>query len=504
MKKFLLFFIPVIITLLLYSCYDNPAENPLGNMPPKTSVFLNPDSTISSQPSRIHLHWTGDDPDGLIIGFYFSWDGITWTFTSQNDSVFALQIGAVDTNYTFKVSAVDNGGNGIYDNNIFQNNISFGNEPFIDKNGNNVYDAGEPFADIGLIDPQPASINMPIKNSAPVISWNTLSFVPDTSYPVMSFGWDAADLDGENTIEHINIALNDTNNSVTINGAVRTITLRVVDYLNPLADILIDGNPNNLAAVKLSGILLDSDNKFYVQAVDISGAKSEFISLPGEGKNWYVKKPKSDFILIDDYGTIDDAGSFYYKMFDSLGLKEKHDLYDFKKNLPPFLNVTFLETVKLFKYVFWYSDTNPSLDLAVGTVQKFLDGGGKIFFSMQFPSSVDLTVLQGFLPIISDSSSSRSTIFSNVLISANNTAPEYPDLVTSLNIFRPRSFYLNSIGVKPIYYFPNNELKGFIGFENNSQSLFFLGLPLHRLNGGNANVKSLLNKVLFEDFGLTP
>ncbi|NCS89990.1 MAG: hypothetical protein GW789_14830, partial [Ignavibacteria bacterium] len=61
MKKFLLFFIPVIFAVLLYSCYDNPVENPLGNMPPKTSVFLNPDSTISSQPSRIHLHWTGDD-----------------------------------------------------------------------------------------------------------------------------------------------------------------------------------------------------------------------------------------------------------------------------------------------------------------------------------------------------------------------------------------------------------------------------------------------------------
>ncbi|MBZ0198844.1 MAG: hypothetical protein K8H86_03185 [Ignavibacteriaceae bacterium] len=504
MKKFLLFFVFVIISLLLFSCYDNPADNPTGNLPPKTSIFLNPDSSVSSQPSRIHLHWSGDDPDGLIIGFYFSWDGTNWIFTSSNDSIFALQIGAVDTNYTFFVSAVDDGGNGVYDKSIIQNNINYGSEPFVDKNNNGIYDADETYTDIGLIDPNYASIKLPIKNSSPVISWNALSFVPDTSFPVMSFGWDASDLDGDNTIEHINIALNDTNQSVSINGAVRIVTLRVNNFANPLADILIDGNPNNLAGVKLPGMLLNAENKFYVQAVDISGAKSKFISLPGVDKTWYVKQPKSNFIIVDDYGTLDDAESFYYKMLDSLGLNGKYDVYNYKKNLPPYLNVTFRETVKLFKYVFWYSDTNPSLDLANGTTQKFLDGGGKIFFSMQFPSSVDLSFLQGFLPILADSSSSKSTLFSNVVISAAATAPEYPDLFTSLNIFRPRAFYLSDIGVTPVYYFPNNELKGHIGFKNSPETLFFIGLPLHRLNGGSANVKTLMNKVLLDDFGLTP
>ena len=56
----------------------------------------------------------------------------------------------------------------------------------------------------------------------------------------------------------------------------------------------------------------------------------------------------------------------------------------------------------------------------------------------------------------------------------------------------------------PIYYFPNNELKGYIGFFNNSKSLFFYGLPLSKSNGGAANVKSLLSKIFFEDFGVTP
>jgi hypothetical protein len=47
-------------------------------------------------------------------------------------------------------------------------------------------------------------------------------------------------------------------------------------------------------------------------------------------------------------------------------------------------------------------------------------------------------------------------------------------------------------------------LKGYIGFFNSVKSEFFIGLPLHRLNGGSANVKALLSKVLFEDFGLIP
>ncbi len=62
---------------------------------------------------------------------------------------------------------------------------------------------------------------------------------------------------------------------------------------------------------------------------------------------------------------------------------------------------------------------------------------------------------------------------------------------------------LNPLGGIPIYYFPNNEMKGFIGFTDLEKKLFFIGVPLNKANGGNANVKSLLNKVFFQDFGLT-
>jgi hypothetical protein len=320
----------------------------------------------------------------------------------------------------------------------------------------------------------------------------------------MSFGWEAEDLEGDETIAQINIALNDTSNLISINGSIRRITLRTKDYDDPKMEILVEGNQNNILPIRLPGLRINANNKFYIQAVDISGATSPWISLPGEGKNWYVKKPSSKLVIVDDYTSVDDAAGFYSKMMDSLGLVQSYDVYDIHTQLPPFINITFLESIKLFENVLWYSDNNPSLDLANASTQSYMDAGGKILFSIQFPQTVDLVNIQGFLPIITDSSESRTTIFGGVKISADTTQPTYPILETSTSLFRIKTFYLGSLGVIPIYYFPNSELKGYIGFSNSAKSLFFIGLPLHKINGGNANVKSLLSKVLFQDFGLSP
>ncbi len=506
-KVTIIFFI--IITFLISSCVKDVTDNPINNQPPHTGIFLYPDSTISSQPSKISVHWWGDDPDGFVVGYYFTWNGKDWSFTTSNDSLFALQIGAADTNYTFKVSAVDDGGNGVYDNDIVQNGIDYGPEPFTDKNSNGVWDKGESYTDIGLIDPNPASINFPIKNSAPVVEWDQLSVLPDTSFPVMSFGWNATDIDGDGTIQNINVVLNDTTNPaniVSLDGSIRNITIRTTDFSSssPSMEILIGGLESNIAIKKLPGLILNGDNKFFVQAVDISGAKSNFIALPGEGSTWYVKKPKGELLIVDDYATLDNAASFYDGMFsDSLNLRGKYDVYDFHNQTPPYLNVTFLQTLKLFKYVFWYTDNGPSLDLLSATTQKYIDAGGKIAFSMQFPQSIDLAAVQSFLPIRSDSSDSKTTLFVNTKISSDSTQPDYPNLVLASSIFRVKSFYLNPLGGIPIYYFPNKELKGYVGFTDLEKKLFFIGIPLQKANGGNANVKRLLSKVFFEDFGLT-
>jgi hypothetical protein len=498
------------LVILFGSCKDSVTDNPLGNKAPTTKVFLNPDSTVSKQQSTLSLHWVGDDPDGLVLGYYFSWDGVNWTFTTKNDSTFTLKIGENDSSYVFRVSAVDDKGNGVYDTDVYQNGIHYGAEPFVDANGNGKYDAGETFYDIGLIDPNPARITLPITNTAPVLTWQTLSTLPNISFPVMSFGWNVTDLDGESTVDSIRIALNDTNQYISISGSIRNITLRATDFStnSPKMDILVDGSPSNILSVKLPGLKLNDYNMFYVQAVDIAGATSGWVSsTQSKSHTWYVKKPSGKIVIVNDYAVTSDSSTarkFYDAIMDSLGLAGRYDVYDIKRDSIPFINATFYETLKLFKAALWYSDYNtPSLDLAQATVSKYLSAGGKLAFSMQFPATVDVSQLTGFLPIISDSSSYRAYVFSNTKVSATNNDSSYPDLTASATVYRIRGFYLQSVGAKPLYYFPNNELRGTIGFKNSDNSLFFIGMPLHLMNGVPGSVTTLLNKVFYTDFNLT-
>lgn len=509
MKKLLLFSILITSAIGILSCNEEGVNNPIGNQPPDTGIFLYPDSTIRPQQSRLTIHWWGDDPDGLIVGYYFSWDNVIWEFTPSNDSLFALQIGANDTTFTFYVAAVDNGGNNVYDNNITQNSIDFGPEPYVDENGNGIYDNGEFFYDIGLIDPTPAEFDLPLRNSAPTIKWSELSFLPDTSFPVMSFSWIAEDIDGEESIVSINIAMNDTINPaniIALDGGVRTVTLRTSDFStsNPSMEILIEAQEGNIHPELLPGLVLDAENKFYVQAVDISGAKSQFISLPDSGSTWYVKKPVGRLLIIDDYATNGNTAAFYAEMFNSMGLAGKFDVYDIHTQEPPFLNVTFLETIKLFDFLFWYTDNFPSLDLANFATQKYLTQGGKVAFSMQFPQSIDPVELSSFIPIIPDSIDARVSLLPGTEVASDTTDAAYPNLETTSSIFRVKSFYINPLVANPIYYYPNGELKGFTGFTNTALTEFFIALPLDKSNGGDGNVKPLLEKIFFEDFGLSP
>jgi hypothetical protein len=510
------FFISVLIVVL--SCTEEGVNNPVGNQPPDTGLFLYPDSTIRQQPSRLNVHWWGDDPDGLISGFYFMWEGIDsgWSFTTSNDSIFALPIGSSDTSYKFLAAAVDASGNGVYDNSVVQNGIDFGPEPYIDENEDSVYNDGEFFNDIGLIDPTPASLIFPIKNTPPVVAWNDLTVLPDTSFPVMTFKWDTDDLDGRESIKFINIALNDTNNFISLNGSVSLVTLRIKDLENPvpIMEILINGSDQNIFPELLPGLLLDDNNIFYVQAEDLSGAKSQMISLPDSGDTWYVKKPKGQILILDDFqGGLsgEQATIFYNQVFseiDSGSLAGKFDVYDLFNQPLPFESVTLFETIKLFDYTFWYSASNPRLDLLNLVTNRYLQSGGKIAFSMTFQNSgddftFDLSILQGFLPI-DDVSDFVTNLFAPADVVPSSPPIAYPSLKTTETIGFVRTYVPNTLVTTEIYDLVSSQMNGNVGFINNNKTEFFIGLPLHDCNGGDQNVDDLLEKVFFEEFGLIP
>lgn len=481
----------------------------VNNLKPETHLFLFTDSSISQQKSKLKVHWWGDDKDGLVIGFLIKWEGIdnNWTFTTSNDSTFALPIGTVDTSFTFLVSAIDNSGDGIFGNIIF-NDVNISNEPFTDKNGNGKYDDGEPFIDIGAIDETPAKQKFPIKNSAPEISWNKATILPNETFPAITVGWDAFDLDGNETISEIHIALNDTNNYLTINGSTRIVSLILNNNNkeNSSFKLFINGDASKEHSENLRNLLLDNYNRLFIRAVDNSGASSKFIPLPDTGRNWFVKKPKGELLIIDNYLGGQQVQSFYDNIFNEI-LTDKFDVFDIETNKLPYESITFLNTIKLFKYVFWYSDSKPSLDLTNLVTQNFLQSGGKLAFSLTFQDSSEnfnfsLPILQTFLPLEAlDTKKPLTFLFPGANIISSTNFENFPNLKTESTIAFIRTFQVSQISASKVYDLTSNQLNGEIALLNNTKNLFFIGIPLHQANA-NGNVKDLIEEIFIKQFGL--
>lgn len=507
MHKKILSYLPILLIVFVLSCDETINDNPLENKPPETSLFLYPDSSIAPQPSKLTIGWWGDDPDGLVIGFYYKWNGSDWQFTDKNEISFELQIGESDTLYRFEVIAVDNNSNGVYDNSVLRNGIEFGPEPFIDENGDNVFNSGEIYFDIGDIDPEPAYENFPIKNSAPTIEWNSLTSLPAESFPVMTLGWNVEDLDGIETIKNINIALNDTSEFISLNGDIRNITIRAEDFNsdNPLMEILTNGN---LSDIKLPGIQLDAENKIFVQVEDISGARSLFLKLPIEEEaTWFVHKPKGKVLLIDDNTKNDNSENFYKENLDNLlggTFEGNYDTWDIHKYDIPYESITFAETIKLFDALLWYSDNQPNIDLASGTINNYIQNGGKVILTTVLPHPIQVLQLQDFLPVDSLSSPIKF-LGSNVELMGDSLDSQYPDLKTTGSSIKVQTMYQSGVGAQSLYNLPDDATDGskVIALKSNDNKIYFFGLPLHECDGNEGNVKLLLEKILFDDFGLT-
>ncbi len=526
MKKILFLITGTLFIALMSSCYEDLSNNPVANKPPKTYISVFADSTISQQQSSVRLHWWADDPDGLVIGYFISIDGIKWKFTSKNDSLLSFTILGTDTSYLFRVAAVDNSGNGKYDVQLISGNINFGPEPFTDLNGNNKWDEGEPFIDCGAIDPNPATLKLPLKNSPPVIKFlvdskNNTILIPDTTFTVASFGWTISDLDGDYTIRKVFVALNDTSEKVELPPNTRFITLKAEAPFNSDivdCDIYLGTSINVPFPVKLKGLKLNQLNRFYVYCDDIAGSRSQLISMPAEGSSlkWYVKKPKGDILIIDDYGVNDNTASFYNQMMDSLNLSDRYDIWDIKLGkttstppllLPRLLSPQFLETLRLFKVIIWYTDNDPTLEPAQIAIRNYTISGGKVLFSMMFPQLFDPRGLSDFLPIDSLSPAPISVIPKNTKVNpiGDGVILNYPQLSIddgNVPVARIRTYYPNPVTSKNLYNLdlPNQPI---ISFKTSDSRIIFLGLPLSRVNGNPFNAKAFLDKVLFQEFGVT-
>lgn len=450
------------LVVVLSGCSENISDAPKPNQPPVTHLALRsaaPDS-LSPTTSRQTLHWWGDDPDGRVVGFIYTFNpqaqnlptwasnavDADWTFTAETQETFTLRLAGTDTNYTFWVKAVD---------------------------------------DQDATDPSGARQTYPIVNSSPTVEFPTGTDVPETTFTVANFTWAAADLDGDDTIARFEYALDDT-------GAATWTQL-----------------PPALTSLTLGAQagLTEGRHVFYLRAIDIAGARSRIISMPRSAQStWYVRAPRSKFLVIDDYNIADNAAGFYHAILrDLVG---DFDVWDIKRDnraLVPASSEAFARTLQLFERIFWYTDTEPNLEKAQVGVPPYLDRGGKIFMLASFQ---EFTTNQGdpldFSPVDSLGGRIARLTRNQIIAPAPPFASAgFPQLRVSASII-PNVFPLiPKISADTLYVLPPNPAlwpgTPVMGVVDGASSFVFFGIPLAAADGL-GTVRTVFDKILNDIF----
>jgi hypothetical protein len=449
------------IVLIACGCSEDFVDNPHPNQPPETFTSIFTEQELNPTISRQTIHWWGDDPDGLVVGFIYTfkesaanvttWSNDTpdpdWTFTTETEQTFTLQLSGDDTTYTFRVKSID---------------------------------------DQGAADPTPALQQFPIINSKPSVEFPVGTDVPDTTFTVASFNWRGADPDGDDTISKYQYVLDDTTNE----SAWRDLGPTASSIILLAADGLTQGR-----------------HVFYLRAVDVAGAVSNIARMPrDENDVWFVREPKSTFLVIDDYNIADNTANFYHTTLQAI--VGTFDVWDIKSNgnaLEPPSSQAFTLTLLLFERIFWYADTDPNLEKAQVGIPTFLNRGGKLIMTTSFK---EFSSNQGdpldFSPV--DSLGARiARITRNQLVQATPdfAATGFPNLSVGVTII-PNVFPLvPKVSARVMYVLPENPSQWpgtpAMAVLDATSSFAFFGLPIASLNGlGTA--AQVIEKILTDIF----
>ena len=444
MKRFPGHIALLVVLLLLASCNEKLADNPVGNKSPSTYLWLYPDSTIGVGVSRQHLHWWGEDPDGFVRGYLFAFvpyktaqrptpDTLHYTWSTLTDTVMQFPLDTLFRYFTVFVRAVDNRFTGLQNN----SSVRLTPTPYLDNNRNGVFDAGDQ-ALPGLLDatdPTGAMQAFPIRNTPPTIAFlpnpNDPSLglrQPDVTFPVASFGFKGSDDDGDNTLTNYRIALNDTSNPaswLTIPLRDTIVTLVVPRTRSDTADASVAADVYGGTFLgrhflgQVQGLRLDATNVFFVESKDVAGEYSQPIRMPSGTLQWFVKRPQGRLLLVSDYTTPSDsaaAKSTYltslaavpggeFATVDVLNLASGLSATDkvsgtLSTAVPPYFDPALINTFLLYDYVLWYTDQLPTLVVAQATLFRYLQNGGKVLFSTTFSNAIDPRgALRDFAPI---------------------------------------------------------------------------------------------------------
>ena len=295
--------------------------------------------------SKQQLHWWGEDKDGDIIGYKYKWSSDSiWTFTAEEEGLFYVPIRTDLDVFSFEVIAIDND---------------------------------------SLEDATPAKLSLPIKNSAPQISFRYRSnpFVDDIqsdtslTFPTRTFVWDVIDQDGIETVIDIYYALDDTCDTCWTRQDAASYSSITLTDIEP------------------------GYHRFYIQAIDIAGAESNIAFFPddtnpNEPGFWRVMPVRGDVLLVDDFvqDSQNNAQNWYRSVLDSLLGANQFSVWEVGQELPYSSNDV-SANLKYFNKVIWYAayTGGETYHEAGSSLLNFVMDGGHLFLNA--PELKDSTFL---------------------------------------------------------------------------------------------------------------
>lgn len=406
-------------------CKSNIDGTQEGNAAPETAVVV--DTIIRSGDdrleSRVDIRWWGDDPDGYIVGYEYTFEtpltpATTWTFIRSQDSIFLLQTppGQDTADFTFSVRAID---------------------------------------DEGAIDPTPAQATYPVKNSPPNVSFLIGEDDPVLSYPVVKFFWEGSDPDGQDNLDSYELYWNDTTAApYTVDAATFSATFEAVDaFAGGESDAEVYLNTATTSELELiPGMRLGGWNVLYIRAVDQSAAKSGFV----RSDSVYIRPVRSNVLLVNGYsGGSATVFDFYVDQLSSLGITNYDTLTLFDASAPRQVAADNLTQTRIFDYwdlIVWFGNNAQSnLSLAQRTSSDFFDDGGKMLMAVYVSSSFDeQSDFLDFTPISELVTPEDTTLLLDLGADIIATETGWPNLqgTSIVGVVRP---LIAQIGARPLY-----------------------------------------------------
>jgi hypothetical protein len=463
----------VLLTLsAVWGCRQ--PQDSVDNLAPETTMSV--DSIQRSGDLRlnanVHLNWYGSDADGYIDYFNVQVNDGPVGQTTATDSIFTFVIdaGLDSADVLIKVSAVDH---------------------------------------LGLEDPTPAQLWVPLKNAAPTCRIDSDGLEPDSAKIVVTLRWDAEDIDGDETIVEAEVRLNNGPwSAIDLGQGLLSFAMRPDGQSAALYQngFLIDS--------ALAGALVNDENTIYLRVRDWAGSYSE---VDTSAAFYWSGRDAAMLVLNSQPAYI---GAQYKGWLDAVG-----DAYDYVQmdaitgiGIPSYWNPTMRLLFEQYDRVLLFADatqfpnnggTDFLLNILAPSVQSYVQGGGKVFTSAQLTSSMDMTAINDVYPI---SGSVTSTGQARL---TNDSAMVPVDTASGAPSLRPQNIVLGVTPVVPAadansYYeaqltkiagWTGDGTVGAVRSRNGEVFEIFFSVPIHQFSRTDSpNGGDLLKHVLDNEF----